>query len=119
MTQYTDFGFELRTHAGVKTPNGFALECQITFGAAVVPNDETEAQRDLESLILLGEIRTFGKISHVTSWSFNFPKVTDTQPDAVTITFHYKSVPNPLNKSEQEERVERILQPLNRLPSTV
>lgn len=112
---YTDFGFELRNHAAAKTPNGLGLDCQITFGAAAVPDDETEVQRDLESLILSGEIRTFGTISHVTSWSFNFPKVTEAQPDAVTITFRYMSVPNILNKPEQQERVERLLQPLRLL----
>lgn len=114
MTQYTDFGFELRTHSAEKSSGGMILSCQITFGAAAVPDDETDAQRDLESLILSSEIRTFGTISHVTSWTYNFPKVTESQPDAVTITFHYKSVIQPLDQPERTDRVNRILEPLNR-----
>lgn len=117
--KYTDFGFELRTHAAVKASSGLTLDCQITFGAAEIPEDETDAQRDLESLILSGQIRTFGEISHVTSWTYHFPKVTDSQPDAVTITFHYKAIPIPLNRPERDDRVQRILDPLRSLPSNV
>lgn len=119
-TLYTEFGFELRAHSASKSQAGYEFDCQISFGAIVVPDDETEAQRDLEALILSGEIRTFGIIGKVTGWTFTFPKVTESQPDAVTITFHYKSVPKPLDQPEREERVNRILLPLNRnlLPST-
>lgn len=115
---YTEFGFQLRAHSASKSESGYTLDCQITFGAAAIPDDETESQRDLEALILSGEIRTFGVVSHVSGWTFSFPKVTESQPDAVTITFHYTAVPNPLNKTEREDRVRNFLDPLRALPTS-
>jgi hypothetical protein len=107
--QYTAFGFVLRDHAAVKSSSGITLDCKIVFGAENVPADEIDAQRDLESLIVSGQIRTFGEILHVTSWNYSFPKQTENQPDACLITFNYQSVTNPLRESERLERVEKFL----------
>jgi hypothetical protein len=115
--QYTKFGFELRNHAAAKTPSGMALECKIVFGSELIPDDETDAQRDLESLILSGEILTFGEIDKVTSWSFAFPPVTPDQPDACQITFHYTAVAKPLLQQERVKRIERIFEQMKQLPA--